>query len=67
MSLLMLSTIRKCLKIINEMVSNFCFRQYKEEWMFLHNKGLEPGLLVEPMKTRLMYFDLISISAQNNK
>ena len=37
----------------------FLFSSDKEEWTFLHNKGLEPTTLVEPMKTRLMYFDLI--------
>ena len=31
----------------------------EEEWVFLHNKGLEPTTPVEPMRTRLMYFDLI--------
>lgn len=37
----------------------FLFSSDKEEWTFLHNKGLEPTTPVEPMKTRLMYFDLI--------
>ena len=37
----------------------FLFSSDKEEWTFLHNKGLEPATPVEPMKTRLMYFDLI--------
>ena len=36
----------------------FLFSSDKEEWTFLHNKGLEPATPVEPMK-RLMYFDLI--------
>ena len=36
----------------------FLFSSDKEEWTFLHNKGLEPATPVEPMKTRLMYFDL---------
>lgn len=37
----------------------FLFSSDKEEWTFLHNEGLEPTTPVEPMKTRLMYFDLI--------
>ena len=37
----------------------FLFSSDKEEWTFLHNKGLEPTTPIEPMKTRLMYFDLI--------
>ena len=37
----------------------FLFSSDKEEWTFLHNKGLEFTIPVEPMKTRLMYFDLI--------
>lgn len=37
----------------------FLFSSDKEEWTFLHNKGLEPATPVEPKKTRLMYFDLI--------
>ena len=37
----------------------FLLSSDKEEWTFLHNKGLEPATPVEPMKTRLMYFDLI--------
>ena len=37
----------------------FLFSSDEEEWTFLHNKGLEPTTPIEPMKTRLMYFDLI--------
>lgn len=37
----------------------FLFSSDGEEWTFLHNKGLEPTTPIEPMKTRLMYFDLI--------
>lgn len=37
----------------------FLFSSDEEEWTFLHNKGLEPITPIEPMKTRLMYFDLI--------
>ena len=37
----------------------FLFSSDEEEWIFLHNKGLEPTTPIEPMKTRLMYFDLI--------
>lgn len=37
----------------------FLFSSDEEEWVFLHNKGQEPTAPVEPMRTRLMYFDLI--------
>ena len=37
----------------------FLFSSDEEEWTFLHNKGQEPTTSIEPMKTRLMYFDLI--------
>lgn len=37
----------------------FLFSLDEEEWTFLHNKGLEQTTPIEPMKTRLMYFDLI--------
>ena len=37
----------------------FLFSSDKEEWTFFHNQVLEPATPVEPMKTRLMYFDLI--------
>lgn len=37
----------------------FLFSSDEEEWVFLHNKGHEPNAPVEPMRTRLMYFDLI--------
>lgn len=37
----------------------FLFSSDEEEWTFLHNKGIEPTTPIEPMKTRLMYFDLI--------
>lgn len=37
----------------------FLFSSDEEEWAFLHNKGHEPTAPVEPMRTRLMYFDLI--------
>lgn len=37
----------------------FLFSSDEEEWTFLHNKGLEQTNPIEPMKTRLMYFDLI--------
>ena len=37
----------------------FLFSSDEEEWTFLHNKGQEPTAPIEPMKTRLMYFDLI--------
>ena len=37
----------------------FLFSSDEEEWTFLHNKGLEQTTPIEPMKTRLMYFDLI--------
>ena len=37
----------------------FLFSSDEEEWTFLHNNGQEPTTLIEPMKTRLMYFDLI--------
>ena len=37
----------------------FLFSSDEEEWIFLHNKGLEQKTPIEPMKTRLMYFDLI--------
>lgn len=37
----------------------FLFSSDEEEWTFLHNKGQEPTTPIEPMKTRLMYFDLI--------
>ena len=37
----------------------FLFSSDGEEWTFLHNKGIEPTTPIEPMKTRLMYFDLI--------
>ena len=37
----------------------FLFLSDEEEWTFLHNKGIEPTTPIEPMKTRLMYFDLI--------
>ena len=37
----------------------FLFSSDKEDWTFLHNNGLEPTTPIEPMKTRLMYFDLI--------
>lgn len=37
----------------------FLFLSDEEEWTFLHNKGLEQTTPIEPMKTRLMYFDLI--------
>ena len=37
----------------------FLFSSDEEEWIFLHNKGLEQTTPIEPMKTRLMYFDLI--------
>ena len=37
----------------------FLFSSDEEEWVFLHNKGQEPTTPVEPMRTRLMYFDLI--------
>lgn len=37
----------------------FLFSSDEEEWTFLHNKGLEAATPIEPMKTRLMYFDLI--------
>lgn len=36
----------------------FLFSSDEEEWTFLH-KGLEPTTPIEPMKTRLMYFNLI--------
>ena len=37
----------------------FLFSSDEEEWTFLHNKGIEPKTPIEPMKKRLMYFDLI--------
>ena len=37
----------------------FLFSSDEEEWTFLHNNGLEQTTPIEPMKTRLMYFDLI--------
>lgn len=37
----------------------FLFSSDEEESTFLHNNGQEPTTLIEPMKTRLMYFDLI--------
>lgn len=37
----------------------FLFSSDEEEWTFLQNKGIEPTTPIEPMKTRLMYFDLI--------
>ena len=37
----------------------FLFSSDGEEWTFLHNKGIELTTPIEPMKTRLMYFDLI--------
>ena len=37
----------------------FLFSSDKEEWTFLHNKGQASTTPIEPMKTRLMYFDLI--------
>lgn len=37
----------------------FLFSSDEEEWTFLHNKGLGQTTPIEPMKTRLMYFDLI--------
>ena len=37
----------------------FLFSSDEEEWTFLHNKGLEQTTPIEPMKTLLMYFDLI--------
>lgn len=37
----------------------FLFSSDGEEWTFLYNKGIEPTTPIEPMKTRLMYFDLI--------
>ena len=37
----------------------FLFSSDEEEWTFLHNKGQAPTTPIEPMKTRLMYFDLI--------
>ena len=37
----------------------FLFSSDEEEWVFLHNKGQEPTAPIEPMRTRLMYFDLI--------
>lgn len=37
----------------------FLFSSDEEEWTFLHNKGQELTTPIEPMKTRLMYFDLI--------
>ena len=37
----------------------FLFSSDEEEWTFLHNKVQEPVTPVEPMRTRLMYFDLI--------
>lgn len=37
----------------------FLFSSDEEEWTFLHNQGQEPTTPIEPMKTRLMYFDLI--------
>ena len=37
----------------------FLFSSDEEEWTFLHNKGLKSTTPIEPMKTRLMYFDLI--------
>ena len=37
----------------------FLFSSDEEEWTFLHNKGQASTTSIEPMKTRLMYFDLI--------
>ena len=37
----------------------FLFSSDEEEWTFLHNKGQASTTPIEPMKTRLMYFDLI--------
>ncbi len=37
----------------------FLFSSDEEEWIFLHNNGQESTTTVEPMRTRLMYFDLI--------
>lgn len=42
----------------------FLFSSDEEEWTFLHNKGQEPTTLIEPMKTRLMYFDLIYLRTE---
>ena len=38
MSLLMPSTIRKCLDFINEMVSSSCFRQMRKNGLFCITK-----------------------------
>ena len=38
---------------------NFLFSSDEEEWMFLHNNGKEVTEAFTPMRTRLMYFDLI--------
>lgn len=43
----------------------FLFSSDEEEWTFLHNKGQEPTTPIEPMKTRLMYFDLIYLRTNN--
>ena len=37
----------------------FLFSSDEEEWKFLHNNGAEVSGTIEPMRTRLMYFDLI--------
>ncbi len=37
----------------------FLFSSEAEEWIFLHNKDSESEVAVKPMRTRLMYFDLI--------
>lgn len=37
----------------------FLFSSDEEEWKFLHNNGAEISGTIEPMRTRLMYFDLI--------
>ena len=42
----------------------FLFSSDEEEWTFLHNKGQASTTPIEPMKTRLMYFDLIYLSTK---
>lgn len=37
----------------------FLFSSDEEEWNFLHNNNQKSAVYVEPMRTRLMYFDLI--------
>ena len=44
---------------VSDSFSGYHIGSDKEEWAFLHYKDQEPTTSTEPIRTRLMYFDLI--------